>query len=163
MSFYLYTIIRLALGGVFLFSGAAKIITPISFATLINAYGILPEDITLTVAVLLAAFEIIAGIGLILDIRGSLASVSGLLVLFIIVLGYGIHMGLDIDCGCFGPDEPEATAFHGLRTALYRDIVMVGGAVYLYAYRFLKTVAPRSILIVFQYLFKKGETEHEVT
>ena len=163
MTSHLYTIIRLALGGVFLFSGAAKIMAPITFATLINAYGILPEDTTLPFAVLLAGFEIIAGMGLIFDIKGSLASVSGLLVMFIAVLGYGIHMGLDIDCGCFGPDEPEAAAFHGLRTALYRDIAMIGGVVFLYVYRFLKTVEPKSILIVYQHILNKGETEHEVT
>ena len=41
--------------------------------------------------------------------------------LFMAILGYGISMGLDVDCGCFGPEDPESKAFHGLRAALYRD------------------------------------------
>jgi hypothetical protein len=75
--------------------------------------------------------EVIAGIGLLFDIRGSLALITGLLVLFMVVLGYGIWMGLDVDCGCFGPEDPEAEAFHGLRLSLFRDLVMMAG-VFLY-------------------------------
>ena len=34
--------------------------------------------------------------------RGSLILLTGLLSLFAAVLGYGIWLGLEIECGCFG-------------------------------------------------------------
>jgi hypothetical protein len=54
-----------------------------------------------------------------------------MLVLFMTVLVYGINLGLDIDCGCFGPEDPEL-AYKGLKTALARDMVMMTGVMFLY-------------------------------
>lgn len=148
--------IRLGIGTVFLFSGVTKLMTPASFATLINAYGFIPENFTLAFAVFLAVFEIVSGIGLLFDIKGSLSAITGLLILFIMVLSCGIWMGLDVDCGCFGPEDPESDAFHGLRSALYRDIVFTAGVIFLYAYRFRNTVSPRSIQLLFKNITKGG-------
>jgi len=61
---------------------------------------------------------------------------------FMSILGYGIHMGLDVDCGCFSAEDPEAEAFHGLRSALYRDLVMAAGIGYLYLWRFIRSAGP---------------------
>jgi len=63
-----------------------------------------------------------------------------LIVGFIGVLSYGIAIGLDIDCGCFGPGDPEGEAFHSLRSALMRDCFMLAGAAFLYGWRFLHPV-----------------------
>ena len=111
-----YKLSRWGLGGIFIYAGSIKLLEPKTFAVLIDAYGIVPESLLVLVAVALPALEVAAGIGLLLDIKGSLSMISGLLALFIAILGYGIWMGLDVDCGCFGPEEPEAKAFHGLRT-----------------------------------------------
>ena len=94
--------------------------------------GCVPEDLLMPVAVILPPWRSLAGVGLLFDIRGSLAVIAGLLLLFVAILGYGIRMGLDVDCGCFGPEEPEAEAFHGLRLALYRDMVMLTAVIFLY-------------------------------
>ena len=115
------------LAGIFLWSGIAKLLAPASFAVIIEAFGLIPESWVMPVAVVLPALEVMAAVGLLMDIRGSLAVVSGMLVLFMAILLYGIQMGFDIDCGCFGPQEPEAVAFHSLRPALYRDFVMAAG------------------------------------
>ncbi len=112
-----YKLIRWTLGAVFIYSGGAKLLAPVTFAVLIDAYGIVPDGLLLPAAVVLVGLEVTAGIGLLLDIRGSLSVIAGLLALFIAILGYGIQMGLDVACGCFGPDDPEAEAFHGLRSA----------------------------------------------
>lgn len=136
----IYKGVRFLIGGVFLYSGITKLFTPVYFSVLIDAYGILPEALTLPTAYVLSILEIIAGIGVLFDIRGSLAIVSGLLLLFMGVLWYGIYMGFDIDCGCFGPQEPESKAFHGLRVALAKDVIMVVGVIYLYVYRNIKLV-----------------------
>ena len=93
---------------------------PESFAVIIEAYGIIPDGWVTPMSIGLPVLEVILAVGLLLDIRGSLAGTAALLALFMAILGYGIHLGLDVDCGCFGPEDPEAEAFHGLRSAFYR-------------------------------------------
>jgi uncharacterized membrane protein YphA (DoxX/SURF4 family) len=157
----LYKIVRFSLGTLFLYSGVTKLATPLSFATLIDAYGLIPESFTLPLAILLAVLEIVSGVGLLFDIKGSLTTVSGLLILFMIVIGYGIWMGLDVDCGCFGPEDPEAAAFHGLRSALYRDFCLIVGVIFLYIYRFQHAVTPISFQLLLNNLFK-GDSTNEI-
>lgn len=135
-----YRGVRYFLAAVFFWSGITKFMDPVSFGVLIDAYGLLPKTWVMPVAMLLSSLEVIAGAGLILDIYGSLAIVTGMVILFIAILSYGIHIGLDIDCGCFGYQDPEAKAFHGLRTALYRDFLLMAGILYLYAWRFYRAI-----------------------
>ncbi len=136
---FFYNLLRFSLGIIFLYSGISKMIEPEVFAVLIESYGILPEILVFPTSVLLIIMEIIAGAGLLFEIKWSLELLTGLLLLFIGVLTYGIILGLDIDCGCFGKEEPEYKAYHGLRTALYRDIIMIAGIIYLYIWRYYKS------------------------
>jgi hypothetical protein len=80
-----------------------------------------------------------------LDIQGSLVVITGLLGFFMVILGYGIWMGLDVDCGCFGPDDPETRAFHGLRSALVRDMIMMLSIFYLYWSRYWLKIVPKQL------------------
>jgi uncharacterized membrane protein YphA (DoxX/SURF4 family) len=153
-----YRPLRWLLGSVFLYSGATKLIAPQPFAVLIDAYGLVPDGLLMPVALVLPALELVAGAGLLADIRGSLGAITGMLMLFIAILGYGIGMGLDVDCGCFGPEDPEAEAFHGLRTALYRDLFMLAAAGFLYAWRRYKNVKPRTLKELVQGQFTKTWT-----
>ena len=124
ISLWSYRFIRWSLASLFFYSGIVKLADPGSFALLIDAFGLAPDIFSVVLSYLLPIAEIIIAVGLFLDIRGSLFATTGLICFFMAVLGYGIHMGLDIDCGCFGPEDPEAKAFHGLRSALYRDLAM---------------------------------------
>ena len=146
LSSWIYRIVRWGLGGIFIYSGSTKLLAPQTFAVLIEAYGLLPDMLLMPVALILPALEFVAGVGLLFDIRGSLAVISGLLLLFIAILGYGIRMGLDVDCGCFGPEEPEAEAFHGLRLALYRDMAMLVAVAFLYGWCRYRHVQPRKTI-----------------
>jgi uncharacterized membrane protein YphA (DoxX/SURF4 family) len=137
-----YRGVRYCLAAVFLWSGISKLMDPVSFAVLIDAFGLIPKTWVIPTALLLSSLEVIAGAGLAMDIQGSLAIITGMVFLFIAILSYGIHMGLDIDCGCFGPLDPEVKAFHGLRTALYRDFVMMAGILFLYTWRFYRSIRP---------------------
>lgn len=137
-----YRIVRCLIGMLFFWSGANKLLDVDSFGVLIDAYGLIPKELTGMTALILALLEVLAGIGMILDIYGSLAGITCLTLLFMAILGYGIRMGLDIDCGCFGPSDPEAKAFHGLRIALYRDFLVLAGIVYLYLWRLARNVRP---------------------
>jgi len=133
---FLYFCGRCLLAGVFLWSGGSKMYQPTAFAEVIGAYGLLPELLNFPAAIFLIVAEILLGIGLLIDLRGSLSATTLLLLLFIAVLGYGIYLGLDVDCGCFGPDDSETAAFHDLRGALYRDLLLLLVISYLYLWRF---------------------------
>ena len=134
-------------------------LVPEIFAVLIDAYGIIPEGLLIPVAIGLPLLEVIAGIGLLFDIRGSLALITGLLVLFMMFLGYGIWMGLDVDCGCFGPEEPEAEAFHGLRLSLFRDLVMMAGVIFIYGWRRYRAIRPAGVMGIVNQLFRNRRKE----
>jgi uncharacterized membrane protein len=135
-SIWPYRGVRVILALIFLWSGVVKILDPDSFAIILEAFNLLPYTWTMPIAIGLPILEILAAIGLLFDVRGSLTTITGLLILFLAVLGYGILLGLDIDCGCFGPGDPEGEAYKGLRPALYRDLVMLACVAYLYLWRF---------------------------
>lgn len=141
-----YRIIRWGLAVVFIYSGITKLFDPEAFAVVIKAFGLIPESMVMPVAILLPVLEVLIGMTVIWDIRWSLESMTWLLVLFMAILGYAIFMGLDIDCGCFGPDDPEHKGFSSLRPALYRDLVMMTGILYLYAWRHLKNKKKEEVL-----------------
>lgn len=138
----LYMIVRMALGLVFAVSGGIKAADLASFGQIINAFAILPSGFIYPAAVLISFSELILGIGLMADIKGCLGGISGLLTGFILILSWALYMGYDVDCGCFGPHDPEAKAFSGLQTALARDAAMMLSAGYLYLWRFRNDYAP---------------------
>lgn len=139
----LYFCCRLLLVIIFLLSGILKATAPSDFATVIAAYGLLPDAAVLPAAISLIVLEILAAIGLLLEKRGSLLSITAMMVLFISVLSFGIYIGLDVDCGCFGPDDPEAEAFHNLRGALIRDLFIMLAVAYMFLWRRFNSFSPR--------------------
>ena len=147
------------LGVIFIYAGGTKLLEPEIFAVLIEAYGIVPEGLLMPVAIGLPFLEVVAGFGLLFDIRGSLALITGLLVLFMVVLGYGIWMGLDVDCGCFGPEDPEAKAFHGLRLSLLRNLVMMTGVIFIYGWRRYRAIRPAGVMVMVNQLLGKRRKE----
>ena len=152
----IYHLIRVSLSVMFLWSGISKLMTPKDFAVIIDVYGLMPEAWILPLAIILPLLEMVFSLGLLLDIRGSLAGIMGLLMLFMAILSYGIWLGLDVDCGCFGPQDPESGAFHSLRPALYRDFVMIAGVIYLYIWRYCRSIKPVRLMSFFNSLFHRG-------
>ncbi len=128
-----YTLMRLLLGIVFIFAGISKLFDPRSFARTISAYGIVPEALLVPVATALPALEFTAGACLLLNIRGSVEVITGLLVLFLIVLGYAILHDLDVDCGCYAGKETPTPG--SLKVAFARDLGMTGISLYLITWR----------------------------
>ncbi len=131
-----YHVVRIGLGGVFVFSGIIKAFDIDSFSAVIQAFAVLPVEWCTAAAAGICFFEIVFGAGLVFDIKASLAGIFSLLLLFIAVLGYAVAMGYDIDCGCFGPNDPEAKAFSSLKLSIARDIFMVLLVAYLYVWRY---------------------------
>jgi uncharacterized membrane protein YphA (DoxX/SURF4 family) len=131
---WFYRVVRIGLAVLFIYGGVVKLIDPKAFARTISGYGLVPEMFLPLVAVGLPVMETVAGIGLLLDIRGSLAVIASLLGMFILVLGYGLLLNMDVDCGCFGAADLAKQA--GLKQAFWRDVALGGLAVpYLYLYR----------------------------
>jgi hypothetical protein len=67
---------------------------------------------------------------LLFNLPGGLTIITGLLVLFVGALGYGILTDLNVDCGCFGPEEVAGQ--QSLRQAFIRDLLLIGAASFLY-------------------------------
>jgi len=124
---------RLLLGGVFLIAGGAKLVDPRAFARIISAYGLLLEQLLVPAAIGLPAIELLAGLCLWLNVRGSLAAICGLLTCFLLVLGYAISKNLDVDCGCFS--QLEIHARNRLLAAFLRDLGLMAVSFYLMAYQ----------------------------
>ncbi len=143
---YLYAFSRWGLGALFIYAGIRKLWEPEVFAVLIDAFGIVPSNFIEAVALVLPALEVAAGLALLVDIQGSLAVVAGLLVLFSGILVYALQMGLNVDCGCFGPQDIEARAFHGLGAALYRDLAMLTVVAGLYGWRRWRGIRPVGLM-----------------
>ncbi len=136
LNLWTYRILKAVIGGVFIYSGAIKVMDVKGFARMVSQYNLVPDQLLAPVAYGLPVIEIIAGIGLIFEIPGALTAISGMLVMFIGILWYGILKDLDIDCGCFSTEELKG--HDSLKQALYRDIVMTAVCGYFYLYRFMR-------------------------
>jgi len=117
---YLYRFARIALAAVFLFAGISKLGDIPQFASRIGDFGLAHDSLVVTAAWMISIFEIILGVSLAFGIRGSLTATLILLGVFIGVLAYGIYLGLDIECGCFGPGHRV-----NIRTQLIIDLGLV--------------------------------------
>lgn len=130
---------RWLLAGVWCIAGVPKLFETQQLGQIISAYGLLPDGLIMVAAVLLPLAELTAAALLIINHRAGLYLSAMLLLLFISVLSYGLWLGLDIDCGCFGPEDPEHEAFAGLRTALVRDLLLAIPLGYSFWQQMIKT------------------------
>ncbi|CAG35745.1 MauE/DoxX family redox-associated membrane protein [Desulfotalea psychrophila] len=110
---------------VFFYAGIPKLFHPVDFALTIEAYGMLPDMLVIPVSYLLPLFEVVLGLALLQGRVEGVWAALFLLISFILILSYALYLGLDIDCGCFGPEDPEQAAFSGIRTALIRDFLLL--------------------------------------
>ena len=104
----LVLVLRLALGGVWLYAAYVKLKQPwLLFAMSIDSYHLLPEWGVLTVARTLPWIELAMGV---LLITGFLLRYASLLSAITLAVFFGAMVsaysrGLAIDCGCFGPGD----------------------------------------------------------
>jgi uncharacterized membrane protein YphA (DoxX/SURF4 family) len=140
-----YPISRLVIGLLFIWAGGVKLVDPKDFARNLSQYGLVPEPLLIPTAIGLPVVEVLAGIGLILDVGLSLWIIAGLLIAFLTVLGYGIIHNLDVDCGCFSASELAARGT--LEAAFYRDVGLLLVVLYLFCWRWVrKTRSKQSAL-----------------
>lgn len=117
---------RLILGAIFCYAAYAKLRAPwIEFAGSLAAFKLLPDNALEPIARTLPWCELALGVALISGIWARWFSLiaSLLLLLFFSVMVRSYAVGLQIDCGCFGPGEAL-----GPKT-LARDFSMLAVAV----------------------------------
>jgi len=122
-------VVRIALGGIFIYAGLLKIADPVGFAGSIAAYKIVPYFGSYLFAAVLPWVEVIAGALLIAGVRMKSGAilVALLNVVFMVALASAIARGLDIDCGCFKQGGAKTSPW----LALARDAVFLVMACYL--------------------------------
>lgn len=122
-------VLRLVLGGIFIYAAYGKIQEPAVFAVQVAAYRILPDFCVGLFALVLPMVELLAGLMLIATCwsREAALLILGLLGMFFIGLTQGLVRGLKISCGCFGDGGGEDS----LMAALVRDLVLFVPTVWL--------------------------------
>jgi uncharacterized membrane protein YphA (DoxX/SURF4 family) len=129
-----------ALGAIFIYAGWVKLQDPWQlFAAGVASYELLPMWAVEIVARTLPWFEIALGVVLISGFffRTSSTIVSGLLAVFFTLIVRAYIQGKQINCGCFGGNEPISPL------TMLRDGSMLAGSILLcvMAYRNRRTPA----------------------
>jgi uncharacterized membrane protein YphA (DoxX/SURF4 family) len=116
----IYHLSRLVLALVFIYAGFIKADDPVAFAGQVANYQILPYAWNYLVAATLPYLELLCGLLLLLNqrVRPAVLVLFVLNIIFMLLLGYTIARGLDIDCGCFNPNATTKTT---PLMALWRD------------------------------------------
>jgi len=140
----LYLGLRIIIGLLFIYAGVSKLTDPGAFAQAIDGYGLVTWRMAKMLSYVLPVVEVVSGLGLILDVRGSLGMIVAQLLGFMGVLIYAIALGLDVDCGCFGPEEPGSGSGNAWE-ALIRDMLMFGACLLMYWQRRAACFAPRTL------------------
>lgn len=94
---------RTSLGLTLLAAAVAKLFDLNRFAARIGDFGLVFDQLVEPTAWFVVLAESLIGIAVLTYRRGGVAAATLLLLLFTSVLWYGIVIGLDLDCGCFGP------------------------------------------------------------
>ncbi|HJZ98345.1 MAG TPA: MauE/DoxX family redox-associated membrane protein [Candidatus Solibacter sp.] len=133
-------VLRVVLGLIFIYAGWVKLQDPWQlFAAGVASYEILPMGAVEFVARTLPWFEIGLGVVLISGyfLRVSSTIVGALLAVFFTLIVRAYIQGKEINCGCFGGDEPISPL------TMLRDGSMLVGAIVLcvMAYRNRRTAA----------------------
>ncbi|ROQ92356.1 cation diffusion facilitator family transporter [Desulfosoma caldarium] len=122
------TVVRIALGLVFLYAAYEKILEPWDFAQTVDNYKLLPAWAVNAVALVLPWLEALVGVCLMagLWLPGAFTTATGLLVVFLGSLVVNLLRGVDVDCGCFGTGEGVRN--WSMRLSILRDAVLLGMA-----------------------------------
>ena len=101
---FVWRIVDVVVGGIFIYAGAIKALDPVRFASDIDNYKILPWTISVRLAFYLPWLEIFCGIALITRrlCLGGLSILTALVCVFTVATIAAKVRGLDISCGCFG-------------------------------------------------------------
>lgn len=97
-------LVRIAMAGIMLWAGVAKLVDIPASVRAVRAYELLPEALVPLVGTALPFVEILLGIVLLMGLFTRWATIVYLLMVVAFMVGviYAWAKGLQIDCGCFG-------------------------------------------------------------
>jgi uncharacterized membrane protein YphA (DoxX/SURF4 family) len=97
-------VLRVVVGGVWIFAAALKLPDPAQSVAAVRAYQLLPASLVTPVGQLLPVIEMVVGVMLVIGLltRGAAVISAILFVAFIIGIASVWARGINIDCGCFG-------------------------------------------------------------
>lgn len=100
------TVVRWALGVVFLTAAVHKLSDFSVFRATLSEYRLLPGALEASGALVIVLLELAAGVGMFVPVLAPFAAwmVMSLLVVYMLAIGINLARGRrDIDCGCSGP------------------------------------------------------------
>jgi putative oxidoreductase len=132
-------VLRMALGGLFVWTGWVKTQDPTAFLFSIRSFQILPDPWAAWLAMGLPWLEIAAGAALVtgLFIEGGLTVIAGMLGVFLWAIIYSWQRKLDLNCGCFGGDANVSD----YQSLIRRDVVLLSVALTLLVHRWIVWMA----------------------
>lgn len=86
----------------FLYSGGVKLLRLSEFAQSVGDFGIVADGFVKPAALIVCLIELALAAVLWQQRSRALLATAALLGVFLAVLSYGLAIGLDIECGCFG-------------------------------------------------------------
>jgi hypothetical protein len=129
---WLDRLLRWGLAGILAWAGIAKSANVDAFAKTVGAFGLVFDAMVRPVAAVLPFIELVTAILLVADLRPGRAAALAQSLIFVFVNGYGLWLGLEIDCGCFGPGDSPGGG--NLKLAFFRSLAMTAASAYLYAW-----------------------------
>jgi len=124
---YFLLLLRLIVGGIFIWAAISKIADPLTFAQDVKNYRLVGQTLSFLTAIILPWTELIAGLCLIIGVypRSSALLISGLLIFFILLVAITIIRGIDVECGCFGTFSRKADLWLILEDFLWLSISLI--------------------------------------
>lgn len=122
---YFQILLRLIIGGLFVYASLNKLFNQEAFAKAIYNYKLLPGEVVNILAIVLPYIEFFSAVFLILGIykKGSSFLIGAMLIIFIIALTRAYVLGLDISCGCFSLETVSEKS--DISQRIVEDILML--------------------------------------
>jgi uncharacterized membrane protein YphA (DoxX/SURF4 family) len=98
----------------------------------VATYQLLPLSLINITALILPCTELVAGVMIIVGFRTRAAALllSGMMVVFMVGLGWALHLDLDMSCGCFA-SSAEGDAISSM--TMLRDVGWLALCLYVLA------------------------------
>lgn len=134
---YLLTISRVVVGILFIFSGLIKANDPLGLSYKMQEFFEVwgwhsLNSLTLVLSVIMIAFEILAGVAVLVGWRMRLFSwlLLSLIIFFTFLTGYALFSGKIKECGCFGDCIPLQA-----NQSFWKDIILLILIAFIFAFR----------------------------